>query len=279
MKNISVANKTIGRNAATFVIAEIGINHNGDLATAQRLIEAAKQSGADAVKFQTYITEKRVPKDSPIYGILKQCELGEADFRKLKATTEDLDVLFFSTPFDAESVALLDELGTLLYKVASFDLTNLSLLRALATARKPVLMSRGMADRNEIDTAVAIFEEQEIPYALLHCISAYPTQPEQANLNVIRTLLNTYPCPVGYSDHTLGVEVPVLAVAAGARLIEKHFTLDRAMAGPDHTLSADPDGMAEMVSRIRETERILGEEELKTYEAEKGTLIYRRGSK
>ncbi|MSR78069.1 MAG: hypothetical protein EXS63_07590 [Candidatus Omnitrophica bacterium] len=269
----------IGQGFKTFVIAEIGINHNGEIETARQLIEKAHQSGANAVKFQTYITEKRVPKDSPIYGILKQCEFGEKDFTQLQRIAGNLGVTFFSTPFDAESVALLEKLDAGLYKIASFDITHDELLECVAATQKPVIISRGMANAEEVDAAIRIIEKHGSPYALLHCISAYPTPPEQANLNVIKTLRERYECPVGYSDHTLGFRVPVLAVAAGAMIIEKHFTLSKTMAGPDHSLSADPRDMMEMVQSIREVEKILGDYELKTYPAESGTLIYRRGKK
>jgi sialic acid synthase SpsE len=278
MQTVHVHGKKIGPESPAFVVAEIGINHNGDIKTAEKLITEAARSGVDAVKFQTYVTEKRVPKDSPIFGILKQCELTHQHQTDLKALAEASGLIFFSTPFDEESVDFLMSLDVALYKIASFDLVNLALIRKVALTKRPVIASRGMANRAEIDKAVQILQAHSIPFILLHCISAYPMPKEQANLNVIRFLAATYDCPVGYSDHSLGVEVPVYAVAVGAKVIEKHFTLDRAMTGPDHALSADPQQLAQMVSRIRELEAVLGQSDFGVYSAEQPTLVYRRPS-
>jgi sialic acid synthase SpsE len=173
-------------------------------------------------------------------------------------------------------VDFLADLDVAAYKIASFDLVNLKLVQKVASVGKPVIASRGMANREEIDKAVNIFEETRVPYVLLHCISGYPTPIEQANLNVIRALRDTYDCPVGYSDHTLGIQVAVYAVAVGAQVIEKHFTLDKNMEGPDHVMSTEPDELADLVNRIQELESILGQSEFGVYEAEEGTLAYRR---
>jgi len=278
MDTFKVGERKIGGSYPTFVVAEIGINHNGDVSIAEKLVEEASRCKADAVKLQTYVTEKRVPKDSSVYGILKKCELSHEAQADLKALAERRGLIFFSTPFDLDSVDFLRRLGVGLFKIASFDLVNVALLRKVASAKSPVIASRGMANRSEIDSAIGIFEDHCIPYALLHCISAYPAPKDQANLNVIRALARTYDCPVGYSDHTLGVEVPVYAVAVGAKIIEKHLTLDKRLEGPDHALSADPAEFAMMVSRIRELESILGESEFRVYEAEKATMVHRRPS-
>lgn len=276
---IQIGNKTIGPAGNTFVIAEAGINHNGDMKLAVKLIQEAKKSGADAVKFQTYITEKRVPKDSPIFGILKQCELSFKDQTELSKIAESEGIIFFSTPFDEESADFLAGLEVPVIKVASFDIVNLRLLKHVAGKKIPVIVSRGMANEKEVDEAVHVFNQSGLPYVLLHCISSYPNKEEDANLRVMQTLRERYGCPVGYSDHTLGIRVPVLAVAAGAVAIEKHFTLDRAMAGPDHTISCDPSMMSRMVAEIRETEKILGQSEIRVYEPEKPILVYRRASR
>lgn len=276
---IHVGSKTIGPAGHTFVIAEAGINHNGDMKLAVKLIQEAKKSGADAVKFQTYITEKRVAKDSPIFGILKQCELSFKDQEELSKIAESEGILFFSTPFDEESADFLAGLKVPVIKVASFDIVNLRLLKHVAAKKIPVIVSRGMANEKEVDEAVQIFKQCDLPYVLLHCISSYPNKEENANLRVIQALRERYGCLVGYSDHTLGIRVPVLAVAAGAVAIEKHFTLDRAMEGPDHTISCDPKMMSQMVAEIRETEKILGQDEIKVYEPEKPILVYRRVSR
>ncbi len=273
---ITAGKRPIGEGEPVFVIAEAGINHNGDPELAEELIREAKTSGADAIKFQTYITEKRVPKDSPIFGILKQCELSFKQQEELFRKADSAGILFFSTPFDEESADFLSEIGVPLIKIASFDIVNLKLLRHVSKKKIPMIVSRGMANEAEVDRAVDIFEENEVPYAILHCISSYPNKEENANLRVIQTLKEKYTCPIGYSDHTLGIRTPVLAVASGATVIEKHFTLDQAMPGPDHTISCDPSLMSEMIQQIRETEKILGGGALKVYEAEIPTLVYRR---
>jgi len=276
MEGIVIGEKEIGEGKPTFIIAEAGINHGGDLEIAKKLIEAAAKSGADAVKFQTYITEKRVKKESPIFNLLKECELNEKDHEELFSFAEKKNIIFFSTPFDEESVELLVNLGVPLLKIASFDIVNQKLLRKVATQNIPIIISRGMADNNEINRALNIFNQYNATYALLHCVSAYPLGDDDANLNIIKTLKKEYDCPIGYSDHTLGIKVPVLSVAVGATLIEKHFTLDKNLDGPDHKLSANPDEFNEMVTQIREVEKILGSNTIRLIEAEKGALIYRR---
>jgi N,N'-diacetyllegionaminate synthase len=276
--NIRIGSREVGAGCATFVVAEVGINHGGSLETAKLLIEAAAKSSADAVKFQTYRTEKRVPRESPLFEILKRCELNEAAHRKLIQVARDLGIPFFSTPFDPESVGLLESLDVPAYKIASFDIVNLALVRAAASKARPLIVSRGMADASEIDRAVEAIERAGAPYMLLHCVSAYPLKAEDANLRVIVALQSRYTCPVGYSDHTIGIEVPVLAVAAGACAIEKHFTLDRNAPGPDHALSANPREFHAMVERIREIEPILGRDEIRLLEAERAIVPYRRPS-
>lgn len=265
---IEINSEYIGENYPVYFIAEAGINHNGDVNTAENLIQAAAKTGANAVKFQTYITEKRVPGDSPIFDILKKCELSFQDQRKLKAVAENEGVTFFSTPFDTESVNFLADLDIASYKIASFELVNLALVRKVAGVQKPVIASRGMANRDEIDRAVQILKDNGVPYALLHCVSSYPAAIENANLKVINSLLNYYDCPVGYSDHTLGIKAPTYAIAAGAKIIEKHFTLDKRMDGPDHSMSADPQEMTEMINECKKVESILGKSDICMSDAE-----------
>lgn len=277
-KIISIGNRTIGENQKTFIIAEVGINHNGEVEKAKGLIHSAKEAGADAVKFQTYITEKRVPIDSPIYDILKKCELSENKTKELIEFAKKEGTIFFSTPFDEESVNLLIENNVSLMKIASFDIVNSKLLEVVAKTGIPTIISRGMANLEEINTALNYFKANDTEYALLHCISAYPVNHTDANLNVIKELKKLYNCPVGYSDHTLGIEVASLSVAVGANIIEKHFTLDINDEGPDHKLSADPNMFKELVENIRKIETILGSNEIKTYECEKDILQYRRKS-
>lgn len=230
------------------------------------------------MKFQTYITEQRVPKTNPLFSILKTCELDREATQELIKIANQHNLIFFSTPFDNTSIDLLVEIQVPLLKVASFDIVNHRLLEKMANTHVPVIISRGMTNQQEINCALKIFDTHQTPYALLHCISAYPTVPVDANLNVIKSLKQIYHCPIGYSDHTLGTRVPVLSVAAGACIVEKHFTLDKTLEGPDHRLSADPDDLRQMVAEIREVEQILGSGEIRLLDTEKTTLIYRRKS-
>ncbi|MGZ8475188.1 MAG: N-acetylneuraminate synthase family protein [Candidatus Limnocylindria bacterium] len=275
---VTIDADAVGPSRPTFLVAELGINHGGDVEVAKRLVEAAAQAGANAVKLQTYRTEERVPRDSPIYDVLKDAELDEAGHRELKLVAADSGVGLLSTPFDEESVALLSDLGVPAYKIASFDIVNLRLIQVVASQGKPVIISRGMAPLAESDRAAELVGASGSPLILLHCVSAYPLPPADANLAVMDTMRARYGCPVGFSDHTMGIDVPALAVARGADMIEKHFTLDRTAPGPDHALSAEPAEFAALCSRVRDVETILGSSEPRLLDAEAGTLPYRRPS-
>ncbi|MBW2116685.1 MAG: N-acetylneuraminate synthase family protein [Deltaproteobacteria bacterium] len=277
-RRIQINGENIGDGSPVYVIAEVGINHNGDLKIAEKLIRAAASAGANAVKFQTYITKKRVPESSPIYGILKKCELSYKIQTDLKNFADAEGVTFFSTPFDIESVDFLAGLDVPAYKIASFEIVNLALVRHIASVGKPVIASRGMANCKEIDNAIQIMDAKLTPHALLHCVSAYPTALENASLKVIRSLLKAYECPVGYSDHTLGIKAPVFSVAVGAQIIEKHFTLDKRMEGPDQSMSANPLEMSEIVRNCREVESLLGDGKICRSEAEAKFTWLRRPS-
>lgn len=278
MKYIVVDDRIIGDNYKTFIVAEIGINHGGDIELAKKLITAAIKNGADAVKFQTYITEKRVPKNDPLFPILKKCEFKKEETIEIFEFAQKKHIIFFSTPFDEESVDLLANLNVPLLKISSFDIVNKKLLEKAAKTHIPVVLSRGMANTNEIETALQIYKKYNTKYILLHCVSSYPTQHKDANLNAIKILKEKYDCPVGYSDHTLGITVPVYAVAVGACVIEKHFTLDKTLKGPDHSISADPAEFKRMVRKIRDLELILGNGNIMMSDAEKKSIIYRRKS-
>lgn len=264
----------------TYLVAEIGINHGGDIGLAERLIASAARTGADAVKFQTFIAEKRAPKDNPaVLEILKKCELPFAAFRTLRDCAAAHGVEFFSTPFDRESVECLSEIGVNLHKVASVDVVNLALLRDLAATGKPVMMSVGMADRTEIDTAYKTLRAGTDKIALLHCVSSYPLEENNANLAAIYDLQDGYGCVIGYSDHTPGIEVPLMAVAAGAQIIEKHFRIDDEMACIDAPVSITEIQTKRLVAEIRRMEGIFGEGGLVLSDAERGTMAFRRASK
>ena len=263
----------------TYVIAEIGINHGGDFDTARRLIDSAAQTGCDAVKFQTYITEQRAPKgNQEIYDILKKCELPFADFDKLMHHSKGYGLEFFSTPFDKESVDYLESINVGLYKVASFDVVNKELLRRLSATGKPIVMSVGMANIKEIKAAYDVIGGYG-NLSLLHCVSAYPTKEEEANLSAIKVLQEVFPeCVIGLSDHTPGAKVPLYAVAAGAQIIEKHYRIDDDMDCVDAPVSISQSQMTEMIRNIREIEVILGDGNIELSDTEEGTAVFRRFS-
>lgn len=276
-RRLRIGTHVIGHGSPVFIIAELGLNHDGSFRRAQALIRAAKKAGASAVKLQTYITEKRVAAGSPIFEILKHCEISFGDQKRLFEYAESLGLTCFSTPFDEESVDFLADIGAPCFKVASFDIVNGPLLKKVASKGQPVVMSRGMASRKEIDRAVRIMQNREVPFALLHCVSAYPVKLfKDLNLATIGALEERYRAPVGFSDHTIGIKAPELAVAAGALLIEKHFTHSTKAKGPDHSISLDFAGFRAMVALIRAAEDALGSPAWQSVEAEAEILQYRR---
>lgn len=258
----------INLDETVLVVAEIGNNHEGDVAVAERLVRAAAESGADAVKFQTFRTEHYVSaSDAARFERLKRFELAYADFESLAALARSLGLLFLSTPFDLRSAAALEPLVDA-YKIASGDNTFYPLLDAVAATGKPVLISSGVSDLGILDRAAArvraAWQRTGVTgsLAFLQCVSAYPAPPDQANVLAIDVLAARYGCTVGYSDHTMGLDAAVAAVARGARIIEKHFTLDKHYSSfRDHQLSADPRDLQELVTRIRTTSMVLGSAE------------------
>lgn len=270
---LSVGGRDIGPGFDVYIVAEISANHNQQLDRAIETIRAAKMAGADAVKLQTYTPDTitlRSDKeyfrikgtlwnDRTLYDLYKEAYTPWDWHPKLKQVAEDEGLQWFSTPFDASAVDFLEELDVPAYKVASFEIVDLPLLRSIARTGKPVIVSTGMATLGEIDEAVRTLKEGgTTQIALLKCTSAYPSPPEEMNLRTIPHLQDSFGLPVGLSDHTLGVSVPVAAVALGACIVEKHFTLSRADGGPDSAFSLEPDEFRSMVQAIRHTERALG---------------------
>jgi len=256
-----------------YIIAEAGVNHNGSLETAIKLADAAKAAGADAVKFQTFRAEKVASpaavmadyqqRNIGIGGsqvdMLEKLELPFEAFARLKAHCDQIGITFLSTAFDEESLDFLEELNLPALKIPSGEVTNLPLLLRLARTGKPLLLSTGMCTLEEVQTAVkALHRADSGKICLLHCTTAYPTPPEEVNLRAMVTMKEQLGLPVGYSDHTEGLEVPVAATALGARVIEKHFTLNKSMAGPDHKASATPEEFAAMVRAVRLVKNTLG---------------------
>ena len=257
-----------------FVIAEAGVNHNGSFDLARQLVDQARLAGADAVKFQTFRAEKMVSRSAQKaqyqkrntggadtqFEMLERLELSDADHRALLAYCRDAGVTFLSSPFDAQSADLLDELGVTAFKIPSGELTNHALLRHIADKGKPLILSTGMSTLDEVTEAVDIIVASgNRRLSLLHCVTEYPAPVDEVNLRAMLTLRDAFGFAVGYSDHTQGFEIAVAAVALGARIIEKHFTLSRDMEGPDHKASLEPDELKALIAAIRNVEQALGD--------------------
>jgi len=259
-----------------FVIAEAGVNHNGSIELAKKLIDVASEAGADAVKFQTFKTELCISKNAKKaeyqvqntadatetqYEMVKKLELDVEMHHELIAYCQQKNIMFLSTPFDHDSIELLNDLGLEIFKIPSGEITNLPYLRHIGKLNKKVILSTGMADIGEIEDALDILLEagtKKENITVLHANTMYPTPMEDVNLNAMVTIGNTFDIAFGYSDHTLGIEVDIAAVAMGASCIEKHFTLDKTMEGPDHKASLEPDELKAMVKAIRNIELALG---------------------
>ena len=263
----------------TFIIAEAGVNHNGDLNIAKKMVDVASEAGADAVKFQTFKAERLVSKVTPKakyqvvntgneesqLEMLKKLELSEEDHPQLLQYCETKGIEFMSTPFDEECADFLDRVGMAIFKIPSGEITNKRLICHIARKRKSIILSTGMSTLGDIEKAVSWINEEwtrlrnKPQFTLLHCVSSYPAPVEETNLKSMKTMEMAFGLPVGYSDHTMGIDVPIAAVALGAKVIEKHFTLDRNMEGPDHKASLEPPEFKEMVISIRAIEKALGD--------------------
>lgn len=260
MREIRIKNRKIGDLAPAFIIAEAGINHDGKLSQAKNLVEEAANLGADAVKFQMFRTEEFCGKKSEYFSLFKNLEFTENEWYKIAEFAASLGIIFTASVFGEMSADLLNKLGSPVYKIASGDLTNLPLLHYVALKKKPMILSTGMSTLGEIEDALMeIHKTKNTKIALLHCVSMYPAKYEDGNLTVIQTLKNAFKVPVGFSDHTIGTIIPVAAVAMGADIIEKHFTLDKSLPGPDHKLSLDPKQFKTMVQNIRSVESAFGD--------------------
>jgi N,N'-diacetyllegionaminate synthase len=260
----------------TFIIAEAGVNHNGSLDIARRMIEVASNAGADAIKFQTFKAERLVTKTAPKtqyqmqstdtdesqIEMLRKLELDEESHKILFDRARDAGIQFMSSAFDLEGIEFLYNLGVEIFKIPSGEITNLPYLRKIGALGKKVILSTGMADLGEIEDALIVLSNAGLSkehVTVLHCNTEYPTLIDDVNLKAMQTIETTFGVSVGYSDHTLGIEVPIAAVALGARVIEKHFTLDRNMEGPDHKASLEPRELKTMVGAVRNIEKALGD--------------------
>jgi N-acetylneuraminate synthase len=272
-REIRISNRTIGDSEKVFVVAEAGVNHNGDMNIAKEMIDVAVESGVDAVKFQTFKADKLILKNiekAPYqkittsqsesqYEMLKRLEVTKEQTAELMDYCQKKNIIFLSTPFEKPSLDELDELGVPAFKIAATDLTNMQFLRQVANKRKPIILSAGMCYLEEVRKALEAIYPINKDVVLLQCTANYPIDDSEANINVIRTFKNEFDMMVGYSDHSQGVGASPYAVAVGAKVIEKHFTLDKNMEGPDHRASVTPDELKQLVSDIRRVEKYLGD--------------------
>jgi len=260
----------------TLIIAEAGVNHNGDIELAKQLIDIAADCGADYVKFQTFNADSLVTQDASKaayqilaadetesqYEMLRKLQLTRNAHQKLIAHSASQNIGFFSTGFDIESINMLAELGQEFFKIPSGEITNLPYLRHIGQFNKTIILSTGMSSMVEIDAAINALEKSGTPrekITILHCTTSYPVPITEVNLRAMQTIHNTFNVSVGYSDHTLGIEVPIAAVALGATVIEKHFTTDKNLTGPDHKASLEPEELRSMITGIRNIEKALGD--------------------
>lgn len=273
VKPIEIAGRKVGPGYPCFIIAEAGVNHNGDMDLARRLVGAAVEAGADAVKFQTFKAERLATADAPKaeyqlrttnetetqFEMLQRLELSAENHEHLRNYCNDLGILFMSSPFDEQSADLLADLDVPVFKIPSGEITNLPYLSHVAGKGRPMIVSTGMASLAEVDTAVQVIRDAgNESYVLLHCVSNYPAEKSDVNLKAMGTMSVEFGVPIGYSDHTMGIEIALAAVALEACVVEKHITLDQNLPGPDHLASLEPGDFAVMVQSIRSVEAALG---------------------
>lgn len=280
---------------SVFIIAEAGVNHNGSIELAKKLIDAAVKAGADAVKFQTFKAEHLVSKNAQKaeyqkdttdaqesqFDMIKKLELDVETHKELMAYCNSRNIMFLSTPFDHDSIELLNDLGLEVFKIPSGEITNLPYLRHIGRLKKRVILSTGMANMDEIKDALDVLTTagtKKENITVLHANTMYPTPMEDVNLRAMITIRDTFGVACGYSDHTLGIEVDIAAVALGATCIEKHFTLDKNMDGPDHKASLEPDELVAMVKSIRNIESALGSSEKSPSKSERPNMAVARKS-
>ncbi len=282
---ININNKKIGDNFRTFIIAEAGVNHNGSLSKAKKLIDIAVKSGADAVKFQSFLADEIIIPKGPKstyhkettgsdkslswYNLLKSQEISYHMHKELISYSKKKKIIFLSTPYDKKSATLLFKLGVKAFKVASTDNNNFPFLEFLMKFKMPIIVSTAMCDFNEVLDIYKFFKKKKYKkFALLHCTGSYPSSLSDSNLNVIKTYKKNFDCVIGYSDHTQEINNPLVAVALGAKIIEKHYTLNKKLPGPDHRMSLEPKDLSLTIKNIREVEDAMGSKFKRTLKSE-----------
>ena len=259
-----------------FIIAEVGINHNGKIKQALNLVDAAKKSNATAVKFQTYKTERRTRKNSPIFEILKKCELNYSEFKIIKDYCDEKKIIFFSTPFDLEAIDFLESIKVKLYKISSFDLENFQIIKKIIKTKKPCVFSTGMSSLNSIRKTYELFKKNKIETAILHCISSYPNKEENSFLSNIEILKREFNTHIGLSDHTNGIKTSLYSYLMGAKVIEKHLKIDKNHKCIDAPVSITVDQMRDLVLKINQAKNILGRPKFGVRFNEKTAIIFKR---
>lgn len=257
---MKIGNKKIGINNPTYIIAEAGINHNGDLKLAKKIIDEAANCGADAIKFQSFTADELFSKklNPDIFKLATDWSIDKNQHFELKKYAQKQKIEFVSTATGIKSLNLLKKLGVNTIKIASMDVNNNEILKAAAKTKIPLILSTGMSTITEIVSAVETLTNQNATFCLLHCVSSYPTSIQDANLATIPYFNKIFDVPIGYSDHTIGIDACTTSISLGSCIIEKHFTLDKKMDGPDHKLSADPKELRELIKKVRTVEKVLG---------------------
>jgi len=257
---IKISNKWIGENYPVFITAEAGINHNGSLKMAKQLVRSAKEAGADAIKFQTFKASDIATKKSKFYKIFKKVELDETDYGEISDYAKSNSIIFFSTPVNETAVDILSKLKVPAFKIGSGNLTNIPVIQYAASKNKPMIISTGMSNIDEIKLAInSIKKQNNNKIILMHSVSSYPTPVNETNLSVIKNLEKKFPYPIGYSDNGSDDLVPIASVMMGAKIIEKHFTINKKLKGSDHFMSADPTQLKQIVKNVRLTETMFGD--------------------
>ncbi len=280
---VQIGEHSVGDGHPVCIVAELGVNHLGDFDRAKEMISAAHEGGADMLKFQTYKAEKRYdenanPKGRAFIEKLSRWEFSRDKEAELWEYARSLGATVFTSPFDEESLEFAYHMGSVAFKLAAFEIVNYKLVRAMAQRGKPIVFSTGMASDEETSKAIAILGQYNTPYVILHCISSYPVLRIDSNLRMIHSFREKYDCPVGHSDHTRGTDIPPLAVAAGANMIEKHFTVNPKLRESDNPFSVTPNELREMVWKVRQVEKYMGRGDVVRIEAENYMWDFRRHS-
>jgi sialic acid synthase SpsE len=277
MKKVKIGEKTIGNGEPVYIIAEIGINHNGDAGLAKEMVAAAWESGADAVKIQTFVTRKFLHPSHPGFQYDIDAEIPHDKEQDIWDFAKQRKINLFSTPEEFSSLEFIKKQNPNLMKIAAMDFNYKDLVQAAASLQKPIILSSGMSTLEEVLTTARWVEEAgNEDYIILHCVSCYPTLPEACNLSVIRIMKTVLDCPVGFSDHTEGIHIAYAAVAMGANVIEKHFTIDKSLRGPDQKCSMDPSDLKALVCNVRDLEKAIGHGRKEPMPHEYEPLIYKR---